>query len=67
MRAKSAKINILKASDLDVEENRLGLNGSPTQVVKIFSPERKTQAQIFNGSAEDSVEKLLEILGNNLC
>lgn len=67
MRAKSAKIIVLKASELDVEDSRLGLNGSPTQVVKIFSPERKTQAQIFNASAEDSVEKLLKIFENNAC
>lgn len=67
MRAKSAKLNFLKAADLDVEENRLGLKGSPTQVVKIFSPQRKTQAQIFNGDAEDSVEKILSIFENNAC
>lgn len=64
IRAKNAKICFLKASDLDVEESRLGLKGSPTQVVKIFSPQRKTQAQIFNGSAQDSVEKLTRIFNN---
>ncbi len=65
MRAKSVKINFLNAAALDVEENRLGLKGSPTHVVKIFSPQRKTQAQIFNGSAKDSVEKLLTIFENS--
>lgn len=65
MRAKSAKINFLCAADLDVEENRLGLKGSPTQVVKIFSPQRKTQAQIFNGSAEDMTDKILAIFENS--
>lgn len=65
MRAKNAKIHLLNAAGLDVEEDRIGLKGSPTHVVKIFSPERKTQAQILNISTEDSVEKLLTIFENH--
>lgn len=62
MRSKSAKINLLSAAMLDTEEDRLGLKGSPTQVVKIFSPERRKSGEIFNGPVEDSVEKLSHIV-----
>lgn len=62
MRSKSVKIQLLNALQLDSEEDRLGLKGSPTQVVKIFSPERRKGGEIMTGSAEESVEKLVEIL-----
>lgn len=62
MRAKNIKIQLLNAASLELEEDRLGLKGSPTQVVKIFSPERRKGGEIFSGPAEDGVEKLAEIL-----
>lgn len=61
MKSKSAKIHLMNAQQLDCEESALGLKGSPTQVVKIFSPERRKSGEIFQGSAEEAVEKLLEI------
>ncbi len=66
MRSKSAKIQLFGAQQLDCEEDRLGLKGSPTQVVKIFSPERRKGGEIFQGPAEESVEKLVDILKNQL-
>ena len=62
IRSKSIKITLMTASMLDLEEDRLGLTGSPTQVIKIFSPERRKSGEIFNGSAEESARKLVEIL-----
>jgi len=62
MRSKNIKINLMNAAMLDTEEDRLGLKGSPTQVVKIFSPERRKSGEIFNGPVEDSVEKLSHIV-----
>lgn len=66
MRSKSAKIHLFNGAQLDCEEDRLGLKGSPTQVIKIFSPERRKGGEIFQGSAEESVEKLVEILKDQL-
>jgi len=37
-KAKKTEIPVLKKDDLNVEENKIGLNGSPTRVVKIFKP-----------------------------
>ncbi|MDD5618313.1 MAG: electron transfer flavoprotein subunit beta/FixA family protein [Candidatus Omnitrophica bacterium] len=66
MRAKSAKITSWKAIDLELEEHRLGLKGSPTQVVKIFTPPPRPKGQVFDGSPEESVEKLIDVLKNHL-
>lgn len=66
MRAKKTIITAWKAIDLEAEEDRLGLKGSPTQVVKIFTPPPRQKGQIFDGSIEESVEKLLGIIKNKL-
>ncbi len=62
MKAKKAEIKTLKAIDLDVEDDRLGLTGSPTQVVRIFTPPPRPQGQIFDGDPSESVDQLVEIL-----
>lgn len=66
MRSKSAKIQLFNAQQLDCQEDRLGLKGSPTQVVKIFSPERRKGGEIFTGDAAESVEKLITLIKNEL-
>jgi len=62
MRAKSAKIQLLSAQMIDCEADRLGLKGSPTQVVKIFSPERRKGGEIYQGPTEESVEKIAAVI-----
>ncbi len=66
MRAKSAKIELLTTQTTDLELDRLGLKGSPTQVVKIFSPERRKGGEIFNAPAQDCVDKLADYIHKNL-
>jgi len=62
MRAKSAKIAHYKASDIEAKEDCLGLNGSPTQVVKIFTPAPRIGGQILKGDTPEIVEKLAKEL-----
>ncbi len=62
MRAKSAQIKTLTAEDLEADEKSLGLNGSPTQVVKIFTPPPREGGQMLSGSADEIVDKLVEVL-----
>jgi len=62
MRAKSAQIRTLTAKDIDADEKSLGLNGSPTQVVKIFTPPPREGGQMLTGSTEEIVDKLVEVL-----
>ena len=66
MRAKKASITVWKAIDLELEEDRIGLKGSPTQVVKIFTPPPRPKGQIFDGAIDESVEKLVNLLKNQL-
>lgn len=59
MKAKAAEIAVWKNSDLNIKENGIGLEGSPTQVVKIFSPPKKEGGKIFQGEPEDVVDQLV--------
>ena len=45
MAAKKAEIPVLKAADIGADVERLGLNGSPTQVMKIFTPPKPSRRQ----------------------
>ena len=59
LRANRADIPVWTAADLDVDPNSIGLKGSPTQVRKIFTPERRTQGEIIDGDdARAAVEQL---------
>lgn len=58
MRAKSAKINIIDAKALNVDSSKLGLKGSPTQVLRSFVPERKTGGEKLSGEVPMLVEKI---------
>ena len=58
MKAKKAEITNWKAIDIECEEDRLGLTGSPTQVVRIFTPPPRAKGEIFEGDPEASVNKL---------
>ncbi len=60
MKAKSVQIDIWKNSDLKIKSDEIGLEGSPTQVVKIFSPPKKEGGEIFTGEPEEAVDKLVE-------
>jgi len=62
MRAKQAKIIHWKASDIEAESNCVGLTGSPTQVVRIFTPPPRVGGRIFKGETQEIVEKLAEVL-----
>ena len=58
MKAKSAKINVLNASSIPVDHARLGLKGSPTQVLRSFVPERKTGGEKMVGDVGVMIEKM---------
>ncbi|NQT94983.1 MAG: electron transfer flavoprotein subunit beta/FixA family protein [Candidatus Omnitrophica bacterium] len=62
MKARSIEIKKFKAEDLGVEASCIGLDGSPTQVVKIFTPPPRAGGEMITGSADEIVEKLVNIL-----
>ena len=66
MNAKKAQITRWSAADLGAEESRLGLAGSPTEVWKISTPSPRAKGQIFEGDAQEAVNKLVEALKDYL-
>lgn len=66
MRAKSAEIKKWEAKDLDVDPALIGLDGSPTKVVKIFTPPPRVKGQILEGDAKEVSEKLVDLLKNDV-
>jgi electron transfer flavoprotein beta subunit len=68
MKSKSASITTWTINDLDVSENMVGLAGSSTQVIRIFFPERVSQAEMLQGDLEKQVDTLIDRLKSaNLC
>jgi len=57
--AKKADIPVLKAADIGDDVERLGLNGSPTQVMKIFTPPKPGGGKKFTGEPAETVGALL--------
>ena len=62
MRAKQAQIIHWSAKDLGLEPDKIGLTGSPTQVVKIFTPPPRAGGQMLQGEPSELAEKLSELL-----
>ncbi|MCH3963859.1 MAG: electron transfer flavoprotein subunit beta/FixA family protein [Clostridium sp.] len=60
---KDREVGVLSLKDFeDKDENKYGLNGSPTQVEKIFPPEVNTDKEMWNGTNEELADKLTEKL-----
>ncbi len=59
MAAQKKEIPVLKAADLEADPERLGLNGSPTQVMKIFTPPKPAGGKKFTGEPAETVPQLL--------
>ena len=65
MKAKSAEIPVWSAQDLDIEADKVGVGGSPTRVIHIWSPKRERQSQMMEGKPDSQVAQLLEKLGES--
>ncbi|MCX5657903.1 MAG: electron transfer flavoprotein subunit beta, partial [Candidatus Omnitrophica bacterium] len=66
MKAKGAVILRWSAQDLGAEKSNIGLEGSPTKVVKIFTPLPRKGGQRIEGDAQVIAEKLVELLKNEV-
>ncbi|MDO8535782.1 MAG: electron transfer flavoprotein subunit beta/FixA family protein [Candidatus Omnitrophota bacterium] len=62
MRAKSAKIIQWTAADINCEPRNIGLDGSPTRVVKIFTPAPRKGGEILKGDATQLAQKVGDLL-----
>ena len=66
MRAKSAKITVWTQKDLNLDPQNIGLCGSPTQVVKIFTPPQRIGGQIIAGEIPEIAEKLVSLIKDEI-
>jgi len=62
MRAKKLEIPTWGAADLDLNPEEVGLQGSFTQVVKVFSPPPRSDREMISGEVEEQAEKLFNLL-----
>ena len=66
MRARQAKITHLTQKELNLDPQSIGLCGSPTQVIKIFSPPPRQGGLILEGEIPEMAEKLVELLKSEI-
>ena len=66
MKAKKAEIVKWNAEDLNCDFDKIGLDGSPTRVVKIFTPPPRKGGEILKGDITEVVDKLAGELKNEL-
>lgn len=59
IQAKGLQVPVWTSKDLNVDEGRIGLNGSPTKVLKIFPPEIKGERKMLQGSLEEQIDSLI--------
>jgi electron transfer flavoprotein beta subunit len=59
MKARKKEIPQLTAADINADTARCGLNGSPTNVVRVFAPQRHSQGEKLEGEAPEVVAALV--------
>jgi len=57
--ARNKELRVVSASDLAIDQDKLGLHGSPTQVVDIFPPHVKDKGELIDGNQADGAAKKL--------
>jgi electron transfer flavoprotein beta subunit len=63
-KALSKKVINYCADDIDAKKEFIGLNGSPTQVNRIYPPSKTVNTTFINTTSIEAVEKIIEIMKN---
>lgn len=66
MRARRAEIKVWRSKDIGADPEKIGLDGSPTQVIKIFTPPPRIGGQILKGQTTEVVDKLVSLLKEDI-
>jgi electron transfer flavoprotein beta subunit len=66
MKAKKMQATVLTAADIGADPECLGLRGSTTQVVKVFSPQFTAEKCMLTGTVDEQVDLLLAKLAKLL-
>jgi len=59
MKSKSVELLVWNAEILALDEKLIGLNGSPTQVVKIFSPQMQKNGEKYDNISADEAAEII--------
>ena len=59
MKSKSVELLVWNAEILNLDEKLIGLNGSPTQVVKIFSPQMQKNGEKYDNISADEAAEII--------
>ena len=62
MKARKKAIPTWTAADIEADVERCGLNGSPTNVVRVFAPQRHTHGEKLQGEVPEMVDQLVRAL-----
>ncbi len=66
MKAKSAKVTVWSAKDISCDPKSIGLEGSPTKVIKIFTPPPREKGKVLEGETKEVVDELIRLLKSNI-
>jgi electron transfer flavoprotein beta subunit len=50
------------AADINADPQRCGLNGSPTKVIRVFTPAARSDGEILVGEPDETAEQLVDKL-----
>lgn len=62
MKSKKAEIPVWTADHISCDCSKIGLDGSPTRVVKIFTPPQREGGRVLNGEPEEAAKELVGLL-----
>lgn len=62
MRAKKAEIPVWTAENISCDGEKIGLDGSPTRVIKIFTPPPREGGRILEGEPAETSKELADLL-----
>jgi electron transfer flavoprotein beta subunit len=61
-KAYRTEIPVWTAADIDINPKASGLDGSPTQVRRIFTPQRRGTGELIQGDSKEAVDELVDKL-----
>jgi len=62
LKAKRAEIITWTAADLEADLTQTGFEGSPTQVIQVWPPQKRAGGQVIEGEPEEIAVRLAEII-----
>ncbi|MBF0252663.1 MAG: electron transfer flavoprotein subunit beta/FixA family protein [Candidatus Omnitrophica bacterium] len=62
MKAKKIEIPVWTAKELECIDKKIGLDGSPTRVAKVFSPEPREGGRVLKGEADETAKELVGLI-----